>query len=296
MLNSLKVIILTAVLAIAANLAFAAPKTTEKPDLPTIDISQETERQTVIAAGTEEVYQGHPTALLMPDGKMMFVVWTIKHGGLCGPMARSDDAGKTWVRLDDQLPAEYKKHKNCPAIYRMVDQFGNERLWVISGMKLGGIHMPCLLSEDSGKTWKEYKPVGLYGGMPICSVVEGKKPGSYLAFYQTRIDANGKVLPGGPKPDSSFKIMQVETTDGGLTWEEPTLVLDPPKGTIPCEPFAFRSPDGKEICCLIRENSHKGRSMVAFSSDEGKTWSKSIDTPWALRATDIGASIRKMAA
>ena len=280
--NSLKVIIFTAVLVIAANFAFAAPKTDEKPDLPTIDISQQTERHTVIAAGTEEIYQGHPTALLMPDGKTMFVVWTIKHGGSCGPMARSDDAGKTWVRMDEELPKEYQKHKNCPSIYRMVDRFGTERLWVISGMKLGGGDMPCIVSSDGGKTWKEHEPLGLYGGMPICSVIEGKEPGSYIAFYQTRIDAKGKVIRGGPRPGSSFKIMQAKTEDGGLTWGEPTLVAMPPKGTIPCEPFAVRSPDGKEICCLLRENARKGRALMTFSRDEGKTWSKPVNTPWGL--------------
>ena len=79
----------------------------EKPDLPTIDISQETERHTIIAAGTKEIYQGHPTALLMPDGKTMFTVWSINHGGPGGPMAMSDDAGKTWTRIDDRLPKGY---------------------------------------------------------------------------------------------------------------------------------------------------------------------------------------------
>ena len=38
-------------------------------DLPLIDISQETYRHVVIADGTEDIYQGHPTTLLMPDKK-----------------------------------------------------------------------------------------------------------------------------------------------------------------------------------------------------------------------------------
>jgi hypothetical protein len=32
----------------------------------------------------------------------------------------------------------------------------------------------------------------------------------------------------------------------------------------------------------MRENTHKGNSLVMFSTDEGKTWSKPIDTPWGL--------------
>ncbi|MEM7602339.1 MAG: hypothetical protein AAF357_13095, partial [Verrucomicrobiota bacterium] len=73
-------------------------------DLPFVDLSGDTDRHTVIAAGTEETYQGHPTTLLMPDEKTIFTVWCINHGGSAGPMARSDNGGLTWSRLDDALP------------------------------------------------------------------------------------------------------------------------------------------------------------------------------------------------
>src|SRR5436189_163406 len=68
----------------------------EKPDIPTVDLSAEKQRQVVIAAGTEATYQGHPTTVLMPDGKTIFAVWCINHGGAAGPMARSPDGGITW--------------------------------------------------------------------------------------------------------------------------------------------------------------------------------------------------------
>jgi hypothetical protein len=95
----------------------------DEPNLPLLDISGETSRQTVIAAGTVETYQGHPTTLLMPDGKTVFCVWSVNHGGPAGQMARSDDGGMTWVRLDDTLPPGFKTHQNCPSIYRMVDPY-----------------------------------------------------------------------------------------------------------------------------------------------------------------------------
>ncbi len=50
----------------------------------------------------------------------------------------------------------------------------------------------------------------------------------------------------------------------------------------PCEPYAFRSPDGDELCCLMRENTHEGRSLMMFSEDEGETWSEPRPTPWGL--------------
>ena len=47
----------------------------ESAALPVVDLSGDTNRQVVIAAGTGKVYQGHPTTLLMPDGKTIFAVW-----------------------------------------------------------------------------------------------------------------------------------------------------------------------------------------------------------------------------
>ena len=41
-------------------------------ELPVVDLSQDAARHVIIAQGTEKVYQGHPTTLLMPDGKTMF--------------------------------------------------------------------------------------------------------------------------------------------------------------------------------------------------------------------------------
>src|SRR5690606_32561378 len=108
------------------------------------------------AQGTAEIYQGHPTTLLMPDGKTMYAVWTLGHGGTCGPMARSHDGGLTWTRLDDRLPPDFKTHRNCPSIYRLVDKGGKERLWVFSAQP----EMPRIVSEDGGGTWSEMPPLG----------------------------------------------------------------------------------------------------------------------------------------
>ncbi len=44
----------------------------------------------------------------------------------------------------------------------------------------------------------------------------------------------------------------------------------------------FRSPDGKQIAVLLRENSRKLNSFVIFSDDEGETWSQPRELPGAL--------------
>jgi len=236
--------------------------------LPVIDLSMETDRHVFIARGTEEVYQGHPTTVLMPDGETIFCVWTYDHGGGCGPMARSDDAGRTWTRIDDQLPEGLQQHRNCPSIYRMIGPDGVERLWVFSAQP----DMPRIVSEDGGATWREMPPLGLPCVMTFSSVVQLKN-GNYLGMYHRRMDA----VTGESDRSVPLNVVQVETADGGLTWSAPRAVAAV-DGKMPCEPYVFRSPAGDELCCLMRENTHTGNSLQMFSQDEGETWSIPQDT------------------
>lgn len=254
-----------------AALSFAHAE--EKPDLPIVDLSGQKARHTIIAAGTETTYQGHPTTTLMPDGKTILCVWCINHGGAAGPMARSDDGGVTWSRMDELMPTGYKTHQNCPSIYRMTDPSGKERLWVFSAAKdtRKGPGMPSIMSEDEGKTWKEMPPLGFPCVMTFSSIVR-LKDGSYLGLYHKG--------PGGADK-APLEVLQTITLDGGFTWSEPHVVAAV-EGKNPCEPFVFRSPNGSELCCLMRENTHKERSLMMFSQDEGKTWSTPINTPWGL--------------
>lgn len=241
--------------------------------LPLVDISRQTDQQTVIAAGTPKVYQGHPTTLLMPDQKTMFCVWCVNHGGSAGPMALSEDGGKTWSRIDKTLPAGYATHQNCPSIYRMVDPAGKARLWVFSAAKgkRSGPGMPSIMSEDDGKTWKEMPPLGFPCVMTFSSMVQ-LKDGRYLGLYHKGPDG---------KDRAPLTVLQTISDDGGFSWSKPHVVAEV-EGKNPCEPCVFRSPDGKQLCCLMRENTHKGRSLMMFSNDEGQTWTKPVDTPWGL--------------
>ncbi len=257
-----------------ALLAFALTAAAEEgPDLPLLDLSGDTARHVVIAQGTPEVYQGHPTTVTLPDGRTIFCVWCINHGGAAGPMARSDDGGRTWTRLDAQLPPGFATHQNCPSIYRLVGPDGKARLWVWSAAlgKRGGPGMPSILSEDDGKTWREMPPLNFPCVMTFSSLVQ-LKDGRYLGLYHKG--------PGGADK-APLEVLQTITADGGFTWSEPRVVAAV-EGKNPCEPFVFRSPDGSELCCLMRENTHKGRSLMMFSTDEGATWSRPVDTSWGL--------------
>ena len=266
----------------------------QKAAMKILDLSQETNRQVFIARGTPEEYHAHPTTAMLADNRTIIAVWNLGHGGHAGPMARSEDGGLTWRRVDDTLPPNYSNFKNCPSLYRIADPQGKERLWIFAARTLTDKesprdvpgryqgYMPRVMSEDDGRTWRELPPLGdriamdnpFRNVMTFSSIVR-LKDGSSLGLFH-RGDGLGE---GG-----TLQVMQSITRDGGFTWSQPVVVADghaiAPK--LPCEPYVFRSPDGDELCCIMRENKRTGTSLVMFSRDEGKTWSKPVDTPWGL--------------
>jgi len=240
--------------------------------IPTVDISTETGRHVIVARGTEKVYQGHPTTLLMPDGKTMYCVWTYDHGGPCGPMKRSDDGGKTWSELLP-VPDNWTKVRNCPAIYRLVDPEGKARLFVFAGHGPGG-SMQQAYSEDEGRTWTPMAPNGLTCGMPFCTIVPIDGGRRLLGMTNIR-------RPNETQEKRSNVVAQSLSTDGGLTWSPWRIVLDIP-GCKPCEPVLARSPDSADLLCLMRENNRSFNSWMMVSDDEGNTWSEAKQLPASL--------------
>ena len=152
---------------------------------------------------------------------------------------------------------------------------------------------------EDGETWTEEEPIGFDNVMTFSSIVEknpGVRDGKYIAFFHHLMTDEGEVLNEEPPVPSRLQQMMTETDDAGWTWSEPKLVADFPKQVIhhsdgtetvipkrdPCEGFGFWSPDKEELCCLMRDNTHQGKSLVMFSRDKGETWTKAVDSPWEL--------------
>ena len=237
----------------------------EAQRIPVVDLAQQRERHSIVAQGTPDVYQGHPTTVLMADGKTVFAVWSIGHGGHAGPMAKSTDGGRTWIPV--ATPPEWEKTWNCPSIYRLTDPRGKERLFVFTARP----NMTQTYSEDGGLTWSPVRELGMPCVMTFSSIVR-RSDGSYLGMYHKGPDG---------KDRTPLECWQTVSRDGGLTWDKPVLAAAK-EGCNPCEPCMFWSPDRKILACLLRENTHTGCSLMMFSDNEGETWSEPVYTPWGL--------------
>jgi hypothetical protein len=103
------------------------------------------------------------------------------------------------------------------------------------------------------------------------------KNNDYLAMFHD----DGRFIHQGGKVSPTMTLYQTLSHDGGLTWGEPTTIFASVKLGL-CEPGMVRSPDGKQIASLLRENRRVKNSHVIFSRDEGKHWTKPRELPWTL--------------
>lgn len=240
-----------------------------------IDLDGETDRQ-VLVDREKGQYLGHPTTVLLEDGKTMLCVYPKGHGKGGIVYKRSYDGGLTW---SDRLPTpkSWETSREVPTLHRVIDAKGKKRIIMFSGL------YPCRMAvtEDDGLTWSELNPVGEWGGIVNMGFVIDLKtgPGHYMAmahddgrFFESK---NKRAKP------VEFVLYKTLSIDGGLTWSYPEIIQRDTKVHL-CEPGVIRSPDGKQLAVLLRENSRTQNSQIIFSNDEGKTWSEPRPLPNSL--------------
>ncbi len=247
----------------------------EVQQLPLVDLNDDAARQVVVDREPGK-YLGHPTTLLLEDGKTILCVYPQGHGK--GPVIykRSVDGGLTWSeRLP--TPENWSTSKETPTLHRVVAPDGKKRVVMFSGL------YPARMahSDDDGETWSELKPIGDWGGIVVMGSVFdlATGPGHYMAVFHD----DGRFLSANAVQSKpvEFKLLAVDSSDGGMTWSTPRTVWAGTKMHL-CEPGVVRSPDKKTLACLLRENRRESPSQIIFSSDEGKTWSEPRSLPFDL--------------
>lgn len=236
--------------------------------IKTIDLDRQESRQVVVDRESRQ-YLGHPTTCLLEDDRTILCVYPKGHGKGAIVYKRSDDAGRTWSqRLP--TPSSWATSLEVPTIHRVIGPDGTKRLILWSGLYPARL----AVSEDNGANWSELTPAGSWGGIVVMGFVEGLKtgPGHYLAMFHDDGRYFSENPParrkGEPVPFTLYKTI---SQDGGLTWSFPEAVFESSEIHL-CEPGCIRSPDGKQLAVLLRENTRRKNSHVIFSDDEGVTW------------------------
>ncbi len=284
---SLSRIVLSVVLLALTSATPAQPADPPSPprgySIPLLDLAAQNSRQVVVDREKGQ-YLGHPTTVLLEDNRTLLIVYPKGHGSGAIVHKRSNDGGLTW---SDRLPVpeNWATSQETPTIHRVVGPDGKKRLIIFSGL----FPIKMAASEDDGQTWSPLEKIGDFGGVVAMSSVEPLRtgPGHYMALFHD----DGRFLHGGPNKhrdspaglsSGTWTVYKTPSTDGGLTWGEPTPIAVSTDGPHLCEPGLVRSPDGKQIAVLLRENSRKHNSFVIFSDDEGQTWTTPRELPGAL--------------
>jgi hypothetical protein len=247
----------------------------EEPPPAFIDLAGQTQRQIVVDREPGQ-YLGHPTTVLLEDGRTMIAVYPKGHGRGAIIMKRSADGGLTWSgRLP--VPENWATSLETPTIHRVVGLDGTRRLILFSGLYPARISV----SNDDGSTWAPLAPAGDWGGIVVMSALVELRPGRgrYMAMFHD----DGRFFTKEPRQEKPpvFTLYKTFSEDGGLTWSFPQAVYRSSEVHL-CEPGIIRSPDGRTLAALLRENSRTRNSYVMSSTDEGKTWSKPRELPGSL--------------
>lgn len=243
--------------------------------IPTIDISKEVERHVIVDRDSTR-YFGHPSTLLMEDGKTMYCAYSLGHGGPPLFLKKSLDGGLTW---SDYLPVPSNANElgNCPFLFNLPDSKGKERILMMVGGDDGiAKGMWQASSYDGGKTWSDYKDNGCKSVVASPTMVAVNKGKKQLIWHHAHPEDDRMV--GKRK---ALNVYQSESTDGGETWGNTHAICEI-ENASPCEPGIVLSPGGDEMVCLMRENSRRLNAVASFSKDEGKTWSEAIELPASL--------------
>lgn len=250
--------------------------------LSDIDIDRDNERG--------RKYLGQPDMVMLDDEKTLITIYPVGHGVGPAIMQISRDGGETWTEKTD-APESWKTSYETPTIYKLNMTDGTTKLIVISGRpasfgaKTGG--WDSSVSTDGGETWTEYERYcetfadgsRVDTTVAMASLVQLKDPKG------NDIDKWMGVFHDGAS-FVNYKTYLTFDEEGNQQWTTPVPYLSEYRSIessrAMCEIGMFRSPDGKRIVGLARNQNHNNYATMIYSDDEGETWSKPQDLPGSL--------------
>jgi hypothetical protein len=247
--------------------------------IPVIDLNDESKFHSIVAKDLDRAnqYLGHPTTVLLDDGKTIIAAFPTGHGRGELRFRRSRDAGKTWQAM--KAP-DVDLHET-PTLFKTARPDGKTRIVLTTCVPKTG-EFRWMVSDDEGMSWSEMqsKDLGLKRGIivALASLWQVRDLKTAQPIHQWR----------GVFHDFAFDNYMIDLTYesdanayGGwrTNWsaakkiEYATLAgLKRARSAQLCEAGMVRSPNGRQIALLFRPQAKKTNAMISFSSDDGVSW------------------------
>src|SRR3954471_15445826 len=101
--------------------------------------------------------------------------------------------------------------------------------------------------------------------------------GSFVTLKDGRILFCYSQFYGGTADGSSARIVGIESSDQGVTWSEPRVIVDNDAGNNVMSVSLLRLQSGRIAMCYAHKNSWIDcHERVRYSDDEGRTWSEPV--------------------
>lgn len=256
--------------------------------IPFIDLSKELNRQ-IITDCEKNQYLGHPDTILTDDG-VLLTFYPKGHGKGEIILKKSIDGGLTWSeRL--KTPKSWEDSKETPTVYIIERKNGTKRLELISGnpYDVGGFR--TAYSEDNGETWSEFnhyfenegfKTVVAFASLTRLKDSSGNFEDRWMGlFHIEKLKEEGEE-----KKLINYKTYLTFDEDGREQWTRPIRLLEEydeiEEFSGLCEIEVIRSPKGNQLALIARAQTKRTNSMIAFSEDEGTTWTQPRELPRVL--------------
>lgn len=236
-------------------------------------------------------YIGHPDAVLLKDGSILDV-YPSGHGKGAIRSRLSFDGGVTYTGEIKNQPKSWENSRETPTVYRLEFSDGTpDKILLISGNpdwhdgkgSIGGFNFS--LSDDEGKSWSEFElcfsKKDKVTVLPIVSMASltrlkenGKFVDKWMAFFHDSKFVNYKTILSFPNGKPVWSVPEPYFSNHRSIEKKAKM----------CEVEVVRSDCGKgdELCLIARSNNKRYNSLISFSRDEGKTWSKPRFVPSSL--------------
>lgn len=242
-------------------------------------------------------YLGHPDSVLLKNGDIL-TFFPEGHGKGRTLSRISHNGGKTYPDTIENPPKSWETSLETPTVYRLEfteRNFADKLILICGNPKWPGVPTPggfnVSLSSDEGKTWSEYERFYGYENkdfsctpiVPMSSLTKLKENGKFVDKWMGLFH---ECVPG--RRFVNYKTILTFDDAGNMHWSKPERYFKAYRGieknSNMCEVECVRADGGTgdELMLITRSNTKKINSLLSFSRDEGKTWSKPVEAPAAL--------------